>query len=256
MHITDLLHPVISFFPLTNTVVKGTVLAGGNGTRLYPLTHVTNKHLLPVYDKPMIYYPIETLTRAGIRDIMIVTGKEHAGSFMNILGSGRQFSARFSYALQDKAGGIAEALSLTEEFVGDDIVLAILGDNIIMDEVKPYVEDFKGGAKVFLKKVTYPNRFGVPVFDDENRIVRIEEKPVTPGSNFAVTGLYLYDSTVFEKIRTLKPSSRAELEITDVNNLYLSEGKLSYRILQNEWLDAGTFDSLLEAANYMRNHKS
>ena len=236
--------------------MKGAILAGGNGTRLYPLTYVTNKHLLPVYDRPMIYYPIETLTGTGIKDIMIVTGKEHAGSFMNILGSGKEFNARFSYALQDRAGGIAEALSLTEEFVREDSVLAILGDNIIMDDIRPYISDFRSGARIFLKEVPDPNRFGVPVFDSQKRIIRIEEKPSNPASSFAVTGLYLYDSSVYDKIRKLSPSKRSELEVTDLNNLYLSEGNLSYTVLKDKWLDAGTFDSLLEAANYIRERRN
>ena len=232
--------------------MKGAILAGGNGTRLYPLTYVTNKHLLPVYNQPMIYYPIDTLIRAGIRDIIIVTGKEHAGSFMNILGSGRNFNAKFSYALQDQAGGIAEALSLTEEFVKGDNVLAILGDNIIFDDISPYLQDFKEGAKIFLKKVPDPNRFGVPVFDKAKRITRIDEKPKIPGSAYAVVGLYLYDSTVFDKIRKLRPSARNELEITDLNNRFLEEGRLTYNTLKEKWLDAGTFDSLLEAANFIK----
>ncbi len=232
--------------------MKGAILAGGNGTRLYPLTYVTNKHLLPVYNQPMIYYPIDTLIHAGIRDIIIVTGKEHAGSFMNILGSGRNFNAKFSYALQDQAGGIAEALSLTEEFVKGDNVLAILGDNIIFDDISPYLQDFKEGAKIFLKKVPDPNRFGVPVFDKAKRITRIDEKPKIPGSAYAVVGLYLYDSTVFDKIRKLRPSARNELEITDLNNRFLEEGRLTYNTLKEKWLDAGTFDSLLEAANFIK----
>ncbi len=232
--------------------MKGAILAGGNGTRLYPLTYVTNKHLLPVYNQPMIYYPIDTLIRAGIRDIIIVTGKEHAGSFMNILGSGRNFNAKFSYALQDQAGGIAEALSLTEDFVNGDKVLAILGDNIIFDDISPYIRDFKEGAKIFLKKVPDPNRFGVPVFDKARRIIRIDEKPKIPGSAYAVVGLYLYDSTVFDKIRKLRPSARNELEITDLNNRFLEEGRLTYNTLKEKWLDAGTFDSLLEAANFIK----
>ncbi len=231
--------------------MKGIILAGGNGTRLYPLTRVTNKHLLPVYNKPMIYYPINTLLTAGIRDIMIVTGKEHGGSFMNLLGSGKEFGAKFHFALQDNAGGIAEALSLAEDFVHEDTIVVILGDNIILDDLSADAKNFKSGGKLFLKKVQNPERFGVPVLN-EGRIVRIEEKPMSPKSPYAVTGLYMYDSTVFDKIRTLKPSARGELEITDVNNLYIDEGRLTHRILEREWLDAGTFDSLLEAANTVK----
>jgi len=229
-------------------MMKGIILAGGTGTRLQPLTRVTNKHLLPVYDKPMIYYPIDTLVRSGITNIMIVTGKEHGGSFMNLLGSGREFGGRFHYALQDNAGGIAEALSLVEEFAHGDSMTVILGDNIILDNVKGEIQSFRSGARLFLKEVKNPQRFGVPVFDG-NTLIRIEEKPKTPKSPYAVTGLYMYDRTVFDKIRTIKPSARGELEITDVNNLYISEKKLTYGILKEPWLDAGTFDSLLEASN-------
>ncbi len=231
--------------------MKGIILAGGTGSRLHPLTLVTNKHLLPVYNKPMIYYPIDTLVSSGIRDIMIVTGKEHGGSFMNLLGSGKQFNAQFHYALQDNAGGIAEALSLVEEFVHADNMTVILGDNIILDNVKPDISSFRNGAKIFLKSVENPQRFGVPVFDG-NRIIRIEEKPTEPKSPYAVTGLYMYDATVFDKIRSITRSARGELEITDVNNLYLSSNTLSYGILKEPWLDAGTFDSLLDASNVIR----
>jgi glucose-1-phosphate thymidylyltransferase len=231
--------------------MKGIILAGGNGTRLYPLTRVTNKHLLPVYDKPMIYYPISTLVNAGVCDIMIVTGKEYGGSFMNLLGSGKEFNARFHYALQDGAGGIAEALSLAEDFVHDDDMIVVLGDNIVLDDLKSDVNSFDGGGKLFLKEVQNPQRFGVPVLTND-KIIEIEEKPKVPKSPYAVTGVYMYDNSVFEKIGSIKPSARGELEITDVNNLYIKEDRLSYRILNREWLDAGTFDSLLEAANTIR----
>lgn len=227
--------------------MKGIILAGGTGSRLHPLTLVTNKHLLPVYNKPMIYYPIDTLVRSGITDIMIVTGREHGGSFMNLLGSGKEFKAKFHYALQDNAGGIAEALSLVEEFVHGDNMAVILGDNIILDNVSPDISSFRKGAKIFLKSVENPQRFGVPVFDGK-RIVRVEEKPSEPKSPYAVTGLYMYDATVFDKIRSINRSARGELEITDVNNLYISSNTLSYGILKDPWLDAGTFDSLLEAS--------
>jgi glucose-1-phosphate thymidylyltransferase len=227
--------------------MKGIILAGGTGSRLHPLTLVTNKHLLPVYNKPMIYYPIDTLVRSGITDIMIVTGREHGGSFMNLLGSGKEFKAKFHYALQDNAGGIAEALSLVEEFVHGDNMAVILGDNIILDNVSADISSFRKGAKIFLKSVENPQRFGVPVFDGK-RIVRVEEKPSEPKSPYAVTGLYMYDATVFDKIRSINRSARGELEITDVNNLYISSNTLSYGILKDPWLDAGTFDSLLEAS--------
>lgn len=232
--------------------MKGVILAGGTGSRLRPLTKVTNKHLLPVYNKPMIYYPIETLTKAGISDIIIVTGKEHAGNFLGLLGSGKEFSANFHYALQDEAGGIAQALSLAEAFVNNDSMTVILGDNIILDDISESIKSFSSGAKIFLKEVSDPKRFGVPVFDSNNRIIKIEEKPNDPKSKYAVTGLYQYDSTVFDKIRKLKPSQRGELEITDVNNLYLNEGKLTHDSLNGPWLDAGTFDSLMMASNTVR----
>ena len=232
--------------------MKGVILAGGNGTRLHPLTKVTNKHLLPVYNKPMIYYPIERLTSAGIKDIVIVTGKENAGNFMNLLGSGKDFGARFHYTLQDEAEGIAHALSLVEGFVKDDNMTVILGDNIILDDIKDAVSSFESGARIFLKEVKDPQRFGVPEFDKSGKIKRIEEKPKEPKSNYAVTGIYQYDSTVFDKIKKLKPSARGELEITDVNNLYLEERKLSHLFLNEPWLDAGTFDSLLEASNILK----
>ena len=232
--------------------MKGVILAGGNGTRLYPLTKVTNKHLLPVYNKPMIYYPIERLVSAGIKDIIIVTGKENAGNFMNLLGSGKEFGVRFHYTLQDEAGGIAHALSLVKGFVNEDNITVILGDNIILDDISEHVSNFTSGARVFLKGVKDPQRFGVPEFDENQRIKRIEEKPKEPKSNYAVTGIYQYDNTVFDKISRLKPSARGELEITDVNNMYLEEGKLSHSFLKEPWLDAGTFESLLEASNILR----
>ena len=231
--------------------MKGIILAGGTGSRLNPLTKVTNKHLLPVYNHPMIYYPIDTLIRAGIENITIVTGKDHGGSFMNLLGSGRDFGVKFHYALQDNAGGIAEALSLVEEFVHSDSMIVILGDNIITDDLTEDIKSFKEGSKIFLKEVANPQRFGVPVFEND-KIIRIDEKPKNPESNYAVTGLYMYDSSVFEKIRQIKPSARGELEITDVNNLYISEKSLQYGILRGPWLDAGTFDSLLDSANKIR----
>ncbi len=236
--------------------MKGIILAGGTGSRLHPLTLVTNKHLLPVYDKPMIYYPLDTLIRSGIRDIMIVTGKDHGGSFMNLLGSGKDLGVRLHYALQDGPGGIAEALGLGEEFVHGDNLLAILGDNIIFDDISDQVQSFREGAKIFLKRVDNPQRFGVPVFDSAGKIQSIEEKPDRPMSEFAVTGLYMYDHSVFEKIRKLRPSGRGELEITDVNNMYLKENKLSHSLLTDSWLDAGTVDSLLDASITVRQRKS
>ena len=232
--------------------MKGVVLAGGLGTRLYPLTKVTNKHLLPVFNKPMIYYPIQTLVDAGIRDILIVTGGNSAGDFLRLLGNGKEFGLKhINYTYQEGEGGIAAALSLAEHFVKGGKFVVILGDNIIEKGIKKEVEIFKKqeeGARILLKEVEKPERFGVAEIKD-GKIVRIIEKPEHPPSNLAVTGIYMYDSFAFEVIRTLKPSARGELEITDVNNKYLEAGKLTYGILDGWWTDAGTFESLLKANN-------
>jgi glucose-1-phosphate thymidylyltransferase len=227
--------------------MKGVILAGGTGSRLYPLTKVTNKHLLPVYDKPMIYYPMETLINAGIKDIMIVSGRGHAGHFLELLGSGVDFGVHFTYEIQEKAGGIAQALSLAEDFVDGDSVTVILGDNIFQDNIKEDVSNFNNGAKIFLKEVPDAYRFGVAELKGE-KVIGIEEKPKEPKSNFAVTGLYIYDSEVFDAIKTLKPSGRGELEITDVNNYYINKRMMEYGILEGFWSDAGTFESLLRAS--------
>ena len=230
--------------------MKGVILAGGLGTRLDPLTRVTNKHLLPIFNKPMIFYPIETLIEAGVRDIMIVTGGNSAGDFLTLLGNGAEFGLKhINYTYQQGHGGIAQALSLAEHFVDGDKVVVILGDNVIEGSIKTAVENFKlqpGGARIMLKEVPDPERFGVPVLED-NRIVHIEEKPLKPKSSFAVIGIYLYDTRVFDFIRTLKPSSRGELEISDVNNAYIEDGSMEYEILEGWWTDAGTFGSLLRA---------
>jgi len=230
--------------------LKGVVLAGGLGTRLYPLTKVTNKHLLPVYNKPMIYYPILTLVEAGIKDILIVTGGNSAGDFLRLLGNGREFGlSHLSFVYQEGEGGIAAALSLAEHFSENDKIVVILGDNIVEKSIKKEVEIFEKqpkGARILLKEVENPERFGVAEIKD-GKIVRIIEKPKIPPSNLAVTGIYMYDSQVFDIIRTLKPSERGELEITDVNNKYLEMGQLTYGILDGWWTDAGTFDSLLKA---------
>ena len=228
--------------------MKGIILAGGTGSRLYPLTKVTNKHLLPVYDKPMIYYPLQTLLSAGITDIMIVSGRGHAGHFLELLGSGADFGARFTYEIQDEAGGIAQALALTEDFADDDNVTVILGDNIFQDNVRDAVQSFKSGATIFLKPVSDAARFGVAEVD-ENRgqVLGIEEKPDVPKSDLAVTGLYIYDNDVFDVIKILKPSWRGELEITDVNNEYIRQDAMGYSVLDGDWSDAGTFKSLLRA---------
>lgn len=232
--------------------MKGVILAGGKGTRLYPLTKITNKHLLPVYDQPMIYYPIQTLVDAGIRDILIVTGGNYAGDFLQLLGNGRQFGlTSLNYTYQEGEGGIADALSLAEHFADNDKLCVILGDNIIEKGIREAVEDFRRqekGAKILLKEVPDPERFGVAEIH-KGHVVRIEEKPKTPKTSYAVTGIYMYDATVFDKIRTLEPSARGELEITDVNNAYIREASLSFAFLDGWWTDAGTFDSLLRAAN-------
>lgn len=230
--------------------LKGVILAGGLGKRLYPLTKITNKHLLPVYNKPMIYYPIQTLVDAGIKDILIVTGGHHAGEFLRLLGNGAEFGLKhINYTYQEGEGGIAEALKLAEHFADNDKIVVILGDNIIEKDIKKPAEEFrkqKKGAKILLKKVDDPERFGVAELKG-NKIISIEEKPKKPKSDYAVTGLYMYDSKVFEIAKTLKPSKRGELEITDVNNEYIKRGELTYDILDGWWTDSGTFDSLLRA---------
>jgi len=230
--------------------LKGVILAGGLGTRLYPLTRVSNKHLLPIYNKPMIYYPIQTLVDAGIRDILIVTGGTHAGEFLRLIGNGSEFGLKhINYTYQEGEGGIAEALRLAKHFADNDRIVVILGDNIIEKDIRGPVEDFKkqpSGARIILKKVNDPERFGVAEFKGKN-IVSIEEKPKKPKSDYAVTGIYMYDEQVFEIIKTLKPSRRGELEITDVNNAYIKRGTLEYSTLSGWWTDSGTFDSLLNA---------
>jgi glucose-1-phosphate thymidylyltransferase len=226
--------------------MKGIVLAGGTGSRLYPLTKVTNKHLLPVGRKPMIFYPVEKFVNAGIQEILIVTGLEHMGDVVNLLGSGKDYGCRFTYRVQDEAGGIAQALGLAEHFVHGDSCAVILGDNIFKDDMTKDVRAFeqqKKGARILLKEVPDPQRFGVAELKGD-RVVGIEEKPKKPKSNMAVTGIYFYDADVFRVIKTLKPSGRGELEITDVNNYYISQGTLSYGSLTGWWSDAGTFDSL------------
>ncbi|TVQ11127.1 MAG: spore coat protein [Balneolaceae bacterium] len=223
--------------------MKGIILAGGTGSRLFPLTKVTNKHLLPVGNKPMIYHPIEKLTGAGIEEILIVTGTEHMGDVVNLLGSGQEFGCRFTYKVQDTAGGIAQALGLAENFAGGDSMMVILGDNIFSSDLRSVAGSYPGtGAKIMLKEVDDPTRFGVAEIQGD-KIVGIEEKPEVPKSSFCVTGIYIYDSRVFDLIRTLKPSKRGELEITDVNNFYIRSGSMTYDILDGWWTDAGTPDS-------------
>ncbi len=226
-------------------------MAGGLGRRLYPLTYATNKHLLPVYDQPMIFYPINSLVTAGINEVLVVTGGPFAGHFIRVLKNGKELGLKhLEYAYQEGEGGIADALKLAEDFADGDSVCVILGDNCTDANFKTDVESFKDGALVFLKEVTDPERFGIATVDEKGNIVRLEEKPKNPESNLAVTGLYLYDNSVFEKAKNLVPSERGELEITDVNNAYLKEGKLRSTLLNGYWRDAGTFGTLFEANKY------
>ena len=235
--------------------MKGVILAGGTGSRLYPLTRVTNKHLLPVYDKPMLYYPLQTLVDAGVKDILIVTGGNSAGDFLRLLRNGKDFGLKqLSFAYQEGEGGIADALRLAEPFAAGEKICVILGDNILQNSIQGPKEKFERqgeGALILLKEVPDAERFGVPVFEGK-RIVKIEEKPVLPASPYAVIGVYFYDGTVFDRVRPLRPSGRGELEITDVNNSYLCEGKLEHEIIEGGWTDAGTFESLWRATKMMR----
>jgi glucose-1-phosphate thymidylyltransferase len=231
--------------------MKGVILAGGLGTRMYPLTKITNKHLLPVYDKPMIYYPLQALINAGIEDILIVTGGTYAGDFLRLLGNGHEFGLKhINYTYQEGEGGIAAALRMAEFFADEDKICVMLGDNIIEKNIREAVKKFdrqKAGAKIMIKEVPDPQRFGVPVLEGD-KIIKIEEKPKNPQSPYAVTGIYLYDKTVFDIIKSLRPSDRGELEITDVNNVYIERGQLTWEVLDGWWTDAGTFESLLRAS--------
>jgi glucose-1-phosphate thymidylyltransferase len=235
--------------------MKGIVLAGGTGSRLFPLTKITNKHLLPIYDRPMIYYPIQTLVDAGIEDIMVVTGGRNSGDFLRLLANGKEFGLKhIHYTYQEGEGGIADALALAEHFADGHQICVILGDNIIQGNIRAAADRFRAqsrGAHILLKEVADAERFGVAEVAGD-RIVGIEEKPAHPKSNYAVTGIYMYDSSVFDKIKTLVPSGRGELEITDVNNAYVREGSLTFSFLSGWWTDAGTFDSLLRAANMVK----
>lgn len=241
--------------------MKGVILAGGLGTRLYPLTHVTNKHLLPVYNKPMVFYPIQTLVEAGIDEILVVTSGPHVGHFLSVLKNGKELGAKnIAYAYQEKPnGGIADALALAEDFADGEDLAVILGDNTTDANLTKAVKSFKGGATVFLKKVSDPNRFGVPAFDpkDKSKVIRIDEKPKNPASDFAVTGVYLYDNKIFDIIRECDPdyAGRGELEITQVNNIYIEKGELRWEELDGFWSDAGTFDSLFTSSRYWAKKK-
>ncbi len=237
---------------MSSCIIKGVILAGGLGSRLEPLTRITNKHLLPVYNKPMIYYSVKNLVDAGIEDIMIVTGGNNAGDFLRLLGNGSEFGLKgIQYSYQRGEGGIADALKLAEHFADNNKIVVILGDNLFEKSLRDYVDKFKiqeKGARILLKEIDEPQRFGVAEVKS-GKIVSIEEKPKLPKSSFAVTGIYMYDAQVFDIIRTIKPSIRGELEITDVNNAYLKKGELSYDMLDGWWTDCGTFDSLLRANN-------
>jgi glucose-1-phosphate thymidylyltransferase len=235
--------------------MKGIILAGGSGTRLRPLTKVTSKQLLPIYNQPMIYFPLQTLLTAGIRDILIIVAPDHAGDFLKLLGSGQEFGCKFTYEIQDKPEGLAQAFVIGENFIGSDAVTLVLGDNIFEDDFTDAISTFSTGGRVFAKQVPDPNRFGVVAFDDEMRALSIEEKPAVPKSDYAVTGLYIYDNSVVEKARSLKPGVRGELEITDLNNLYLQEGTLDVAFVQGRWFDTGTFESLHDAITFVRNRE-
>ncbi|MBN1166314.1 MAG: NTP transferase domain-containing protein [Methanospirillaceae archaeon] len=235
--------------------MKGVILAGGTGTRLYPLTKVTNKHLLPVGKEPMIFNPIRQLLSAGITDILVVTGKDHMGEIVRLLGSGSDFDCNFTFRVQEKAGGIADALALANVFANGDRLVVILGDNILTHSIRKYVDTFKKqsiGAKILLKRVGDPERFGVAALDERNKmIIQIEEKPETPKSDYAVIGVYMYDSHVFDVIQSLRPSARGELEITSVNNWYVEQNTMTYDFIEGDWTDAGTFESLVYANELM-----
>ncbi len=229
--------------------MRGIILSGGSGTRLHPLTKITSKQLLPVYCKPMIYYPLNTLIQAGIKEILIIVAPERAGDYLNLLGSGKQFGVKFTYEIQDKPEGLAQAFIIAENFIDQENVAMILGDNIFSDDFSQDIASFKNGAKIFAKEVSDPERFGVVKFDQNNQALKIVEKPSEFLSNWAVVGLYVYDHSVVQVAKNLKPSARGELEITDLNNHYLQEKKLEVAKVMGDWLDAGTFDSLLKAQN-------
>jgi glucose-1-phosphate thymidylyltransferase len=239
--------------------MKGIILAGGAGTRLYPLTKITSKQLLPIYDRPMIYYPLQTLLDAGIKDILLISDPVNIGNFVRLLGSGKEFNCKITYEIQDKPEGLAQAFLIGENFIGQDKVTMILGDNLFIgnkDFLREAIANFNDGARIFVKQVSDPQRFGVAEFDSQQKVISIVEKPKEPKSDYAVTGLYIYDNTVINKVKNLKPSARAELEITDLNNMYLQTGQLKVDIYPGHWLDTGTFDSLLAASNLVAKNKT
>lgn len=236
--------------------MKGIILAGGKATRLRPLTLVTSKQLLPVYNRPMIFYPLFTLLKAGIREILIIMAPDYAGHFLHLLGSGKQFGAKFTYEIQESPRGLADAFIIGEDFIDNGDVAMILGDNIFTDDVSPAIQSFRQGGRVFALPVPDPQRYGVVEFDKSGKALSIEEKPENPRSNYCVTGLYVYDRRVVEIAKQLQPSRRGELEITDINNAYLKLGELDVQQLQGQWFDAGTFDSLLTASNWVAQNQS
>jgi len=235
--------------------MKGIILAGGSGSRLYPCTKVTSKQLLPIYNKPMIYYPLETLLKAGIKEVLIIVAPEHAGDFVNLLGSGKDFGARFFYEVQDKPEGLAQAFLIGESFIDDDHVTMILGDNLFEDDLTPALQSFQGGSRIFAKKVEDPERFGVVELDSHGKVLSIEEKPKNPKSQLAVTGIYTFDCSVIDKAKALHPSPRGELEITDLIRMYLDESKLDCQLIEGAWIDTGTFESMFEATQFVRNRE-
>ncbi len=236
--------------------MKGVILAGGSGTRLRPLTAVTSKQLLPIYDHPMVYYPLQTLIQARIKDILIITAPEHADDYVAYLGTGKEFGVRFVYKIQRTPAGLSHALAMAQRFVAGDTVAMILGDNIFEDNLSPAIRKFKNGAMIFVKKVPDPERFGVVELARDGSVVSIQEKPEVPKSSYAQTGLYVYDATVFARIKKLQPSARGELEITDLNNLYLHDHALKGVVVAGEWIDAGTFDSLLKASQFIARQRT
>lgn len=231
--------------------MKGIILAGGSATRLRPLTKITSKQLLPVYNKPMIFYPIETLAKAGIKEILIIVAPQYAGHFLNLLGSGKEFGVKFSYEVQEEPRGLADAFIVGQNFIGDDSVTMILGDNIFEHDFAKDIQDFKSGARIFAKKVHDPERFGVVEFDENYKVLSIIEKPENPKSDYAAVGIYIYDNNVIKYAKELNPSSRGEIEIVDLHNKYREKGDLDVRIIEGMWEDAGTFDSLLRVSNFM-----
>ncbi len=232
--------------------MKGIILAGGSGTRLRPMTKVTSKQLLPIYNKPMIFYPLETLMTAGITDILVIVAPDHAGDFLKLLGSGRELGCKFTYEIQDKPEGLAQAFIIGENFIGNDSVTLVLGDNLFEEDFTSAITSFNSGGRIFAKEVKDPERFGVVEFDENHKAISIIEKPEQPKSHYAVTGMYIYDNTVVSKAKSLQPSPRGELEITDLNNVYLNEGSLDVAFVEGRWLDTGTFESLFEATVFAR----